>query len=106
MAPILTTFVVVGDGSQYVLKKPKKLLQNVFVHAIIACVSVPGNILGCRQAVRHQTLTLAFVGSNPAIPAKKKASLATCFFLLYTGILCPSVGVGFRLPLTKYLNFL
>ena len=25
--------------------------------------------LGCRQAVRHQTLTLACVGSNPAIPA-------------------------------------
>ena len=28
--------------------------------------------MGCRQAVRHQTLTLAPVGSNPAIPARKK----------------------------------
>ena len=26
-------------------------------------------IQGCRQAVRHQTLTLACVGSNPATPA-------------------------------------
>ena len=25
--------------------------------------------MGCSQAVRHQTLTLAFVGSNPASPA-------------------------------------
>ena len=27
-------------------------------------------MMGCRQAVRHQTLTLAFAGSNPASPAK------------------------------------
>lgn len=28
-------------------------------------------ILGRRQKVRHQTLTLAVAGSNPAVPAKK-----------------------------------
>ena len=31
-------------------------------------------IKGCRQAVRHQTLTLVSVGSNPAIPAKKRGT--------------------------------
>ena len=29
-------------------------------------------IMGYSQAVRHQTLTLAFVGPNPATPANKK----------------------------------
>ena len=47
----------------------KKGLQNQRTYAIIQ--NVPSQILGCRQAVRHQTLTLAFVGSNPAIPANQ-----------------------------------
>ena len=32
--------------------------------------------LGCRQAVRHGTLTPASVGSNPAIPAKQNSAFA------------------------------
>ena len=57
-APFILQFV------KKVIAKQHKLCYNVLR---VRCWAP--SIMGCRQAVRHQTLTLAFVGSNPAIPA-------------------------------------
>ena len=58
-------------------------------------VQYTGISLGCRQAVRHQTLTLTPVGSNPAIPARKKHVRKQVLFSTKSavgGINPPAVG--------------
>ena len=59
--------------------QPSKLIAWVrfpspapFFKNHIKLTSLVNKLLGCRQAVRHETLTLAFVGSNPATPANFK----------------------------------
>ena len=46
-------------------------------------------ILGCSQAVRHGTLTPAFVGPNPATPARKKHLRKQVLFSIQSeGLVC------------------
>ena len=53
--------------------------------------------LGCRQAVRHQTLTLAFVGSSPAIPAmSEQGVLCSDFFRGWEFLLRQAGPIGIR----------
>ena len=57
----------------------KNLLTTPSESAIITCVENDNTILGHRQAVRHQTLTLTFPGFESLCPSQRKGHLRVSF---------------------------
>ena len=57
----------------FVVVNVVQLVERQFVALVVVGSSpIVHPIQGYRQVVRHHTLTVVFVGSNPAIPAKLK----------------------------------
>ena len=73
----------------------------IYLYSIFRVVK--RNIKGYSQVVRHQTLTLAFVGSNPAIPAKKKRQFSTedCRFFLFFSLLAFHISLFSQIVVSR-----
>ena len=67
--------VRIPDSAPVLVNVVQLVERQIVVLVVVGSSPIIHPMKGYRQAVRHHTLTVVFVGSNPAIPARFTSSV-------------------------------